>query len=134
MTQENENENTTIDNDNKASALKDNNEAGSERQNETKQDGLAFNTHLKTQARSLTQEVALQAMEISERDAELTACSTAARKYPLEFLCEYANAGLDGETGELLQYMHLIKSTKYEKDWFISASNEVGRLAQGMPS
>ncbi len=70
-------------------------------------------------------------MEISGRGAKLTARSTAARNYPLEFLCKYA---IDGETGELLQYRHLIKSPKYKKDWFISAGNEVGRLAQGMPS
>ena len=132
--QENKNENTTIKNDTKASALIDNNEAGIERQNETKQDGPDFNTRSKTRVRSLTQEVALQAIEISGRGAKLTARSTAARKYPLEFLCEYANAVLDGETGELLQYRHLIKSPKYKKDWFISAGNEVGRLAQGMPS
>ncbi len=41
---------------------------------------------------------------------------------------------LDGETGELLQYGHLIKSPKYKKYWFISAGNEVERLVQGMPS
>mgnify|MGYP007089473653 CR=1 FL=1 len=134
MTQDNKNENTTIENNNEASALMDNNEAGSERQKEDKQDGPAFNTRSKTRARSLTQEVALQAIEISGRGAKLTARSTAARKYPLEFLCEYANAVLDGETGELLQYRHLIKSPKYRNDWFISAGNEVGRLAQGMPS
>ncbi len=49
-------------------------------------------------------------------------------------MCEYANAALDGETGEFLQYSHLINSPKYKKEWFISAGNEVGRLAQGMPS
>ncbi len=86
MTQQNKNENTTIENDNRASALMDKNEAGSERQNETKQDGPAFNTRLKTRVISLTQEVALQAMEVSGRGAKLTARSTAARDYPLELL------------------------------------------------
>ncbi len=64
----------------------------------------------------------------------MTAHKAVARKYPLEFLCEYDNAILDGGTGALLQYRHLFNSPKYKKDCFISAGNEVGRLAQGMPS
>ena len=80
------------------------------------------------------QEVALQAMEISGGGAKFNARQAASRKFPLEFLCEYANAVLDGETGELMQYRHLINNPKYREDWFTSAGNEIGRLAQGMPS
>ena len=44
-----------------------------------------------------------------------------------------AAAVLDGDTGELLDYRHLIKTPKYKKIWRNSFGNEVGRLAQGMP-
>ena len=46
---------------------------------------------------------------------------------------DYANAVLDEETGELLEYRHLIKHPKKKKDWGFSFGNEIGRLAQGMP-
>ncbi len=94
----------------------DNNKARYKQQDKTKQEGPAFNMRSKTRARTLTQEVELQAMEVSGRGAKLTAQSTAARNYPLEFLCDYANDVLDGETGELLQYRYLIKSPKYKKE------------------
>ena len=51
----------------------------------------------------------------------------------LQFLCDYANAVLDGETGELLEYRHLIQGLKYREAWTISFGNKIGRLAQGMP-
>ena len=44
-----------------------------------------------------------------------------------------AAAVLDGETGELLEYWHLMKIPKDTKIWGNSFGNEVGRLAQGMP-
>ena len=42
---------------------------------------------------------------------------TSSRKYPLQFLTEYANALLDGDTGKLLEYRHLVKRPKYKRDW-----------------
>ena len=44
-----------------------------------------------------------------------------------------AAAVLDGDTGKLLEYRHLMKNPKYKKIWGNSFGNEVGRLAQGMP-
>ena len=40
---------------------------------------------------------------------------------------------LDTETGELLEYRHLIKHPKYKDDWGYSFGNGIGRRAQGMP-
>ena len=57
----------------------------------------------------------------------------AGRWYPLQFLCDFANAVLDGETGELLEYRHLIQCPKYREAWSTSFGNEIGWLAQGMP-
>lgn len=40
---------------------------------------------------------------------------------------------LDQDTGELLEYRHLVKRPKYKKPWGHSFGNEIGRFAQGMP-
>ena len=51
----------------------------------------------------------------------------------MQFLVDLAGAVLDAETGEMLEYRHLIQRPKYKKDWMYSFGNEIGRLAQGMP-
>ena len=50
-----------------------------------------------------------------------------------EISCDYDNAVLDGDTGKLLEYRHLIARPKYKQAWGASFGNEIGRLAQGMP-
>ena len=70
----------------------------------------ACNTQANHQARTLTQEVMLQAMEMVPKQAQVTARQTSSRQYPLEFLTEYANVVLDPSTGELLEYCHLIQN------------------------
>ena len=69
---------------------------------------------------------------VESRDFNLNPARTASRKYPLAFLCELANAVLDGETGELLEYRHLIKKPELQQIWSKSYANEIGRLAQGV--
>ena len=49
------------------------------------------------------------------------------------FLTNFSGSVLDGETCELLEYRHLIKSPKYKDDWGFSFGKKLGRLAQGMP-
>ena len=39
---------------------------------------------------------------------------------------------MDGQTGKLLEYRHLIKRPEYKDDWNYSYGNELGWLAQGM--
>ena len=46
---------------------------------------------------------------------------------------DVAGAVLDQETGEMLEYRHLLQRPKYKKDWMYSFGNKIGRLAQGMP-
>ncbi len=41
----------------------------------------------------------------------------AACKYPLQFLCDFASIVLDDETGNLLEYRHLLKHPKYKDIW-----------------
>ena len=62
-----------------------------------------------------------------------SARQAASRKFPLEFLTDFTGSVLDAETGELLEYRHLIKGSEYKDDWGFSFGNEVGRLAQDMP-
>ncbi len=49
------------------------------------------------------------------------------------WLCEMANSVI-GEQGELLEYQHLIANPKTRATWTHSYGNELGHLAQGMPS
>ena len=49
----------------------------------------------------------------------------ASRKYPLQFLCDFALAVLDEETGELLEYRHLLKNPKYRDIWSKSFGTEI---------
>ena len=71
------------------------------------------------------------AMEVS--DTKLTAQQIPSRRFPQQFILDYAAAVLDHETGEMLEYRHLIGRPKYKKEWGVSFGNEIGRLAQGMP-
>jgi len=52
-----------------------------------------------------------------------------ARKYPLQFLCDFAYAVLDDETCNLLEYRHLLKHPKYRDVWSNSFGKEIRRLA-----
>ena len=52
----------------------------------------------------------------------------ASRKFPPHML----NAVLNEDTGELMEYRHLIGSPKYREIWGQAYGNELGRLAQGM--
>ena len=93
----------------------------------------AMSTRTKTAARTITQDILMHVAETTTRGNEISAKSAASRKYPLQFLCDYANAVLDDETGEMMEYRHLIKNPKYREAWGRSFGNEIGRLAQGMP-
>ena len=68
-------------------------------------------------------------MELSGIGQEVTARAAASRKYPPQFLCDYANAVVDSETGAELEYWHLIKNPKHLEQWQQSFSKEILRLA-----
>ena len=61
-----------------------------------------------------------------------TAKYSVSRLYLLQFLADFAGFVLDNEKGELLEYHHLNKHLKYQKDWGYYFGNEIRRLAQGM--
>ena len=41
-------------------------------------------------------------------------------------------AAMDVDTGKLLNYRQLMRSTKYREAWSLSSANEFGRLANGI--
>jgi len=68
-------------------------------------------------------------MEIPGYKAPFSPQQAASRKYPLQFLCDLAYAVLDDETGDLLEYRHLMKHPKYKDVWTKSFGTEIRRLA-----
>ena len=48
------------------------------------------------------------------------------------FLRHMRNAVLDKDTGEMMEYRHLIGNPKYRDIWIHGYGNELGRLAQGL--
>ncbi len=53
----------------------------------------------------------------------------ATRRYPVAFIRDFASAVLDEETGNLLEYRHLLKHPKYKDIWSKSFGTEIRRLA-----
>ena len=102
-----------------------------EEDEDEKVDGPARNTRSRSSTRSITQEFLAHTIDVMGNT--FTARQAASRALPLQFLCDYASAILDAETGELLEYRHLMKRPKHRPIWGHSFGNEVGRLAQGMP-
>ena len=68
-------------------------------------------------------------MEIPGYTAPFSSRQTASRTFPPQFLCDLAYAVLDDDTGDLLEYRHLIKHPKYKDTWSNSFGKEIRRLA-----
>ena len=81
--------------------------------------------------RTLTQDIVLMTMDVSSNAKKITARQAASRTYPKDFILEFAGAVLDGTTGNLLEYRHLIKDPRYKEIWGQAFADEIGRLAQG---
>ena len=50
----------------------------------------------------------------------------ASRKDPMKMICKMAGAVLDEDTGDLLEYRHLIKHPKHKTVWGGAFGKEVG--------
>jgi hypothetical protein len=68
---------------------------------------IAYNMRQQQTTCTLTQDVALQISKV-----KLNMKKVSGRQYPLKFLCDWASAVLDDETGDLLEYHHLLKHPK----------------------
>jgi hypothetical protein len=86
------------------------------------------NTQQQQESQTLMQEFMLQCMEIPGYKAPFTARQAALRKYTLQFLCNLTYAVLDDETGDLLEYCHLMKHPKYKDVWTKLFGTEICRL------
>ena len=89
----------------------------------------ASNTCQQRKIRTLTQDYMLHMMEIPSYTAPFSPRQAASRTFPLQFLCDLAYAVLDDDTGDLLEYRHLIKHPKYKDTWSNSFGKEIRRLA-----
>jgi hypothetical protein len=76
-----------------------------------------------------TVDAMLTMMELSNQP--ITPQRLASRQFPLQFLHEVAGAVMDVETGDMLEYRHLVKNPKYRETWSKAFGKEIGRLAQG---
>ena len=86
-------------------------------------------TRLQRQACTFTQQYLFHMMDIPGLTAPFTNQHAAARRYPLQFLCDFALAVLDEEIGDLLEYRHLLKHPKYRDIWSKSFGTEIRQLA-----
>ena len=86
---------------------------------------LAYNK--RSRKPTITQEYVLQMININQ--SSFTAQQAALWKYPKEDLSEVLNE----ETGELMEYRHLISDPKYRKICKPAYGKQVGRLSQGVP-
>ena len=87
------------------------------------------NTQQQRQIRTLTQDYMLHIMKIPGYTTPSSPEQAASWTFPLQFLCDLAYAVLDDDTGNLLEYRHLIKHPKYKDTWSNSFRKEIRRLA-----
>eukprot|EP00804_Cyclotella_cryptica_P009655 CCRYP_011199-RA/>CCRYP_011199-RA protein AED:0.40 eAED:0.40 QI:0/-1/0/1/-1/1/1/0/244 len=66
---------------------------------------------------------------LATRHIGITAAQATQRRYPTDML----HAVLNDETGELMEYRHLVANPKYCDTWKNAYGKELGRLAQGLP-
>ena len=55
--------------------------------------------------------------QMSQTSYQIDPKKSASRKYPLQLFCELTRAVLDEDTGDLLEYRHLVKHPKHKKVW-----------------
>ena len=75
--------------------------------------------------RSMTDEWLYSMMEFPGITTTVNPQMAASRKYPIQFLCDYANAVIDNETGEIMEYRHLLKDPKHRERWQRLFSKEI---------
>ncbi len=89
------------------------------------------NTRYQRKVQTITQDYLFHLMDTSflPQQQLFTSKQASSRKYPLQFLCDFAYLVLDDETGDLLEYRHLLKHPKYKDMWSQSFGKEIRRLA-----
>ena len=85
----------------------------------------AHNTWHQRKVRTITQDFLYHLMDTPNQAQPFTNKQAAARKYPLQFLCDFANAVIDDEMGDLLEYQRLLKHPKHKDVWSKSCGTEI---------
>ena len=98
-----------------------------------KRDTPVCNTCSQSTSLSIMDKVMLSCYQMSRTLYQIDPKKAAIRKYPLQLFCELAGAVLDEETGDLLEYRHIVKHPNHKKLWGGEFVKEVGCLAQGLP-
>ena len=89
----------------------------------------AANTRQQRKVRTITQDYLFHVMDSPGRTKPFSNQQAASCKYPLQFLCDFAAAVLDNETGDLLEYRHLLRHPKYRDTWSKLFGTEIHQLA-----
>jgi hypothetical protein len=79
--------------------------------------GPAANTPIQWQRQTITQDYLFSMLDIPGITKPFTNRQASLRKFPLQFLCDFAYAVLDDKTGNLLEYCHLLKHPKCKDVW-----------------
>jgi hypothetical protein len=66
------------------------------------------NTHHQRRGRTITEDFLLHMVDVPTPTQPFTTQQAASRKFLLQFLCNFASAVLNNETGDLLEYCHLL--------------------------
>jgi hypothetical protein len=90
-----------------------------------KQSSPTSNTPQQQKVRTITQDYLFHMIDIPGLTKLFSNQQAAARKYPLQFLCDFVSAVLDDKTGNLLKYRHLLKHLKYKDIWSKSFGTEI---------
>ena len=93
----------------------------------------ARNIRFQITSLSIMDKVMLSCCQMSRTSYQIDLQKAANRKYPLKLFCGLAGAVLDEETGDLLEYRHLVKHPNHKKVWGGAFGKEVVCLAQGLP-
>ncbi len=83
------------------------------------------NTHHQCRGRTITEDFLFHMMDVPTPTQPFTTRQVASQMFPLQFLCSFASAVLDNETGDLLEYCHLLKHPKYKDVWSKSFGKEI---------
>ncbi len=88
-------------------------------------DAPSANTRLQRKKRTITQDYLFHMIDVPVLTQPFTNNQAASRKFPIQFLCGFASAILDDETGDLLEYQHLLNHPKYKDVWSNSFGKEI---------
>ncbi len=83
------------------------------------------NTRHQRRGKTITEDFLFHMIDMPLPTQRFTTLQAALHKFPLQFLCYFTSAVLNDETGDLLEYCHLLKHQKYKDVWSKSFGKEI---------